>query len=144
MTADCLPILLAAADGRAVAAVHAGWRGLAAGVVEATLASMPVEPRELMAWLGPGISQARFEVGDEVMRAFTADDPEAEGAFENNPGGRWQADLYALARRRLQRAGVADVYGGGLCTYSDPASFFSYRRDRDCGRMATLIFRKQG
>ncbi len=143
MTADCLPVLLAADDGSVVAAAHAGWRGLAAGVVEATIAALPAPPRDLLAWLGPGIAQAAFEVGDEVRAAFVAADPAAAGAFERNAAGRWQADLYALARRRLEAAGVSRVYGGGLCTYTDSARFFSYRRDANCGRMATLILRRE-
>ena len=141
MTADCLPVLVCADDGSVVAAAHAGWRGLAAGVLEATVSAMEAPPQSLMAWLGPGISQAAFEVGDEVRLAFLATDPAAGLAFERNAAGRWQADLYALARQRLAAAGVPRVYGGGFCTYTDPTRFFSYRRDAECGRMATLILR---
>ena len=139
LTADCLPVLLASRDGGAVAAAHAGWRGLAAGVVEAVVARLGIPPDTLLAWLGPAISQPAFEVGDEVRAAFVADDPEAAAAFVPNAAGRWQADLYALARRRLSVAGVGAVYGGGECTYRDADRFFSYRREARCGRMASII-----
>jgi polyphenol oxidase len=138
--ADCLPVLIAARDGRAVAAVHAGWRGLAAGVLEAALRRLDVDPTLLMAWLGPAIGAEHFEVGAEVRSVFVDHDPQAERAFAANPRGRWQCDLVALARQRLARAGVADLYGGTWCTYADPARFFSYRRDGRCGRMAALIW----
>ena len=139
LTADCLPILLCADLGDEIAAIHAGWRGLAAGIVAETIAGMKTRPERLLAWLGPAISQPAFEVGGEVRAAFTDDDPEAAACFLRNERGRWQADLYALARRRLEAAGVDAVYGGGLCTFSDRARFFSYRRDGQCGRMATFI-----
>ena len=138
--ADCMPVLFAARDGRAVAAAHAGWRGLAAGVLEATVARLAVAPRGLIAWLGPAIGPAHFEVGGEVRAAFLAHDPAAAGAFSANSRGRWQCDLSALARRRLSAAGVSAVFGGRWCTYADPARFFSYRRDGQCGRMAALIW----
>lgn len=139
MTADCLPVLLAARDGSVVAASHAGWRGLLDGVLEASVRAMRVDPMQIFAWMGPAIGPEAFEVGSEVSEAFIAagDSP---GAFR--PGrraGRFVADIYALARGRLQRAGVADVSGGGFCTYSDAERFFSYRRDGDTGRMATVI-----
>ncbi len=140
MTADCLPVLFAARDGSAVAAAHAGWRGLVAGVLEATVEKLGTPPETLLAWLGPAISQAAFEVGDEVRAAFVAADPDADTAFLPNAAGRWQADLYALARRRLSAAGVGAVYGGGECTYRDSRRFFSYRREAHCGRMASIIF----
>ena len=139
LTADCLPVLFSTIDGTAVAAAHAGWRGLAAGVLECTIAAMPAPPDRLLAWLGPAISQPAFEVGSEVRDAFLAADEGAGTAFESNERGRYQADLYRLARRRLQRAGVAGVYGGGWCTHADAGRFFSYRRDGQCGRMATVI-----
>jgi hypothetical protein len=147
-TADCLPVLLAASDGSAVGAAHAGWRGLAAGVVEATVAGMRAGMGEvsLGAWLGPAIGAAHFEVGDEVRAAFIARDPAAAAAFAQNLRGRWQCDLYLLARQRLMACGVNDISGGGLCTYADPARFHSYRRDVQhqgmptTGRMATLIW----
>src|SRR6266478_5145296 len=133
--ADCMPVLFAARDGRAVAAAHAGWRGLAAGVLEATLARLAVAPAGLIAWLGPAIGPAHFEVGGEVRAAFLAHDPAAAAAFSANSRGRWQCDLSALARLRLSAAGVSAVFGGRWCTYADPARFFSYRRDGRCGRM---------
>jgi polyphenol oxidase len=138
--ADCLPVLLAARDASVVAVAHAGWRGLAAGVLEATVASLGVAPQQLLAWLGPAISARHFEVGGEVREAFLARDPGAGTAFELNTRGRWQCDLAALARRRLAALGVADVCGGGWCTYADRARFFSFRRDGRCGRMAALIW----
>ncbi len=142
LTADCLPILLCADRGDEIAAIHAGWRGLAAGIVSATITRMKTPAERLLAWLGPAISQPAFEVGDEVLAAFTADDPGADTCFRQNARGRWQADLYALARRRLEAAGVGAVYGGGLCTFGESERFFSYRRDGQCGRMATFIHRK--
>jgi YfiH family protein len=141
--ADCLPILLALRDGSAVAAAHAGWRGLVAGVLEATVKSLEVEPQRLMAWLGPGIGPAHFEVGDEVRSAFLARDADAGGAFASNARGRWQCDLAGLAKRRLAALGVTAVFGGGWCTYADAPRFFSYRRDGRCGRMAALIWREE-
>jgi YfiH family protein len=140
--ADCLPVLLAARDGSAVAAAHAGWRGLAAGVLEATVRRLAVEPGGLIAWLGPAIGQAHFEVGEEVRRAFLAHDAGAASAFAANSRGRWQGDLAGLARRRLAALGVAD-FGCYWCTYSDGSRFFSYRRDGRCGRMAALIWREE-
>ena len=141
-TADCLPILLAAADGREVAAAHAGWRGLAAGVIEATVGMMSTPARDVIAWFGPAISQAAFEVGDEVRQAFLADEPAADACFRVNEHGRWQADLHALARLRLGKLGIGQIHGGGLCTHSDDTRFFSYRRDGQCGRMATFVFKR--
>ena len=139
LTADCLPVLFAARDGSAVAAAHAGWRGLAAGVLERTVAAMQTPPAQLLAWLGPAISQAAFEVGLDVRDAFTAVDPAAAMHFEANARGRWQADLYGLARQRLRAAGVRAIYGGGWCTLEDKGRFFSYRRDQACGRMASVV-----
>jgi YfiH family protein len=139
--ADCLPVLLAARDGTAVAAAHAGWRGLSAGVLESALRTLDVPPAQLLAWLGPAIGPQHFEVGAEVRAAFTRTDPGAAAAFTANARGRWQCDLYALARRRLRALGVRRLYGGQWCTYADPHRFFSYRRDGRCGRMAALIWR---
>lgn len=139
--ADCMPVLFAAADGSAVGAAHAGWRGLASGVLEATVRAMGIPPPRLLAWLGPAIGQANFEVGGDVRDAFLAADPGAAAAFTANTRGRWQCDLYGLARGRLAALGVTFVYGGGWCTYADPGRFFSYRRDGQCGRMAALIWR---
>ena len=141
LTADCLPVVLASASGEEIGVAHAGWRGLAAGVLEATVAAFAAPPRELLAWLGPAISQPAFEVGGEVREAFVRDDPGAAGHFLENEQGRWHADLYGLARRRLERSGVLRVFGGGRCTYGEPTAFFSYRRDGQCGRMATFAYR---
>lgn len=141
LTADCLPVALTTDDGGEIGIAHAGWRGLAAGVVEATVAAFAAPPSRMMAWLGPAISQAAFEVGDEVRAAFLRDDPGAALCFRANERGRWQADLHGLARRRLERAGIARIHGGSRCTYGEPDAFFSYRRDGECGRMATFIYR---
>lgn len=141
LTADCLPLLVADRAGTQVAAVHAGWRGLAAGVVEAALARFEGTPRGLLVWLGPAIGPQAFEVGGEVRDAFVARDPGAAACFAPlRPGRSWLADIYALARRRLARAGVGFVGGGGYCTVSDAARFYSYRRDGVTGRMASLIW----
>ena len=140
MTADCLPVLFAAADGSCVAAAHAGWRGLVAGVLEATVAALPVPPRTLLAWLGPAIGPQAFEVGDEVRAAFVEACAEDVRCFRAD-GGRWRADLFALARRRLGDLGLADIAGGGVCTFGDRERFFSHRRDGRCGRMASAIWR---
>lgn len=140
LTADCVPVLLCDRAGTCVGAAHAGWRGLAAGVLENAVRAMHAPPGALLAWLGPGIGPAAFEVGEEVRAAFLAADPGAGEAFAPSAGGRWLADLYRLARRRLAAAGVYEVHGGEHCTYSDPARFFSYRRDGVTGRMATLIW----
>jgi YfiH family protein len=141
--ADCLPVLIAVRDGSAVAAAHAGWRGLAAGVLESTVKKLAVEPGQLIAWLGPAIGQARFEVGEEVRQAFLAHDAGAAAAFAANARARWQCDLAALARGRLTALGVSAVFGGTWCTYADASRFFSYRRDGRCGRMAALIWRER-
>jgi YfiH family protein len=140
LTADCLPLLLCDRAGGACAAVHAGWRGLHRGVIEATLAALAIPGAELLAWLGPAIGPQRFEVGPEVRAAFVEQDGDAASAFAAGPGDRWLADLYALARLRLAAAGVTHIFGGDLCTVSDPQRFFSYRRDGRTGRMATLIW----
>ncbi len=139
MTADCLPVLFCDRAGRVVAAAHAGWRGLAAGVLEATVARMGVAPGEILAWLGAAIGPAAFEVGDEVRATFVGLHPAAEAAFTPH-GDRWLADIYALARIRLAAVGVVAVYGGGLCAYTDTARFYSYRREGKTGRMASLIW----
>ncbi|MBL8249886.1 MAG: peptidoglycan editing factor PgeF [Candidatus Competibacter sp.] len=139
MTADCLPVLLCDRAGTVVAAAHAGWRGLAGGVIAATVAAMPVPSAGLLAWLGPAIGPEAFEVGDEVRAAFLALDAGNAACFRPSPAGRWLADIYALARRQLRGLGVAAVYGGEFCTFNDSARFFSYRREGKTGRMATLI-----
>ena len=140
-TADCLPVLFCSGDGGEVAAAHAGWRGLAAGVIEATVAKMAHEPRDLLVWMGPAISQPAFEVGNEVREAFIAPDPGSACCFVANDRGRWQADLYALARRRLSAIGVTGIYGGRFCTFSDNGRFYSYRRNADSGRMVSFVAR---
>jgi YfiH family protein len=142
MVADCLPVLFASRDGQRIAAAHAGWRGLASGVLEHTVLALGVPGSELTAWMGPAISQEHFEVGDEVRAAFVAQDAGASTAFVANARGKWQADLVALARRRLNALGVRDVSGGEWCTFADPARFFSHRRDGQGGRMAALIWRE--
>jgi polyphenol oxidase len=142
LTADCLPVVLASAHGNEVAVAHAGWRGLSAGILESTIAAMAAAPADLMAWLGPAISGAAFEVGDEVRNAFLAADAAAAHCFHRNERGRWQADLDGLAVRRLERAGVNRIHGGGRCTFSEPEDFFSYRRDGQCGRQATFAYRR--
>jgi YfiH family protein len=138
-TADCLPVLFCSTDGTRIAAAHAGWRGLAAGILEATIARLEQDPADLMAWLGPAISQVAYEVGGEVRDAFVQPDPGAAACFQPNARGRWQADLYALARRRLAAAGIGGCYGGGLCTFADSERFFSWRRNADSGRIVTFI-----
>jgi polyphenol oxidase len=138
--ADCMPVLFAARDASAVAVAHAGWRGLAAGVLEQTVASLGLPPAGLIAWLGPAISARHFEVGGEVRAAFLAHDPDAKAAFVANVRGRWQCDLATLARRRLAAFGIAEISGGEWCTFADPTRFFSFRRDGRCGRMAALVW----
>ncbi len=141
MTADCLPVLFCSQDGSTVAAAHAGWRGLAAGVLEAVVERMRISADDLLVWMGPAIGPAAFEVGDEVREAFCKRQPADCAAFARNPKGRWQANLYELARSRLNEMGVTAVYGGDFCTYAEPARFFSHRRDGRTGRMATMIWR---
>ena len=142
MTADCLPLLLCDKKGRQVAAVHAGWRSLVGGIVEETLATFP-QPLDVTVWLGPAIGPSAFEVGKDVMDAFCAGPPAlAKDAFlpcPNTPD-KWFADLYLLARLRLQSLGVTDIYGGNFCTFNDESRFYSYRRDQQAGRMASLIW----
>ncbi len=144
LTADCLPLLLCDEAGTVVAAVHAGWRGLCSGVIEQTLRAMNSPPQALLAYLGPAIGPEAYEVGAEVRDAFIAADPagerESEVAFTPGAPGKFHADLYALARRRLARGGVARIYGGGYCTYAERERFYSYRRDGATGRRASLIW----
>ena len=140
MTADCLPVLLCDRAGTVVAAAHAGWRGLAGGVIAATVHRLGVPPTELLAWLGPAIGPTAFEVGEEVRVAFLALDFGSVDCFRPSPAGRWLADIHELARRQLRRLGVTAVYGGDGCTFREPARFFSYRRESRTGRMATLIW----
>ena len=141
LSADCLPVVLASGDGKTLGAAHAGWRGLAAGVLEATVAAMDADPAGIIAWLGPAAGPQAYEIGQEVFDAFTASDSGAADAFAATRPGHWRVDLYALARRRLHAAGVTRIHGGGLCTISDPQRFFSHRRDRRTGRMVTLVWR---
>lgn len=140
LTADCLPVVLCDRAGTRAAVAHAGWRGLVAGILERTVAAMATPGRDLLAWLGPAIGPQAFEVGGEVREAFVTADPRAAEAFTQNERGRWQANLYHLARQRLGRAGVAAVYGGDFCTFGDAGRFFSYRRDGETGRMATVVW----
>ena len=142
LVADCIPVLLADRAGTTVGVAHAGWRGLAAGVIANTVARMTVAPREIVAYLGPGIGPAAFEVGADVRDAFVNRDTRARAAFVPRAPAKWLADLFLLTRQSLQQAGVEDIHGGALCTYSDPARFFSYRRERTTGRMAAVIWMK--
>ncbi|MGM3182357.1 purine nucleoside phosphorylase YfiH [Dickeya oryzae] len=139
MTADCLPVLFCSANGDEVAAAHAGWRGLQAGVLEETLRHFHARPADILAWMGPAIGPQQFEVGGEVREAFLQVDPIADCAFVPR-NGKFLADIYQLARLRLEAAGVTQVFGGEYCTVSDSGRFFSYRRDGMTGRMATLIW----
>jgi YfiH family protein len=141
MTADCLPVLFCDRAGTVVAAAHAGWRGLAAGVLEATVARMGVPAESVLAWLGPAIGPQAFEVGDDVRAAFVADSAGATHAFR--PGerpGKWFADLFMLSRQRLARLGIGSVTGGGRCTYTEVDRFFSYRREGVTGRFASMVW----
>jgi hypothetical protein len=142
LTADCLPVVFCDRDGTCIAAAHAGWRGLAGGVLGSALDAMQVAPDRVLAWLGPAIEQDAFEVGPEVREQFLARSADNELAFKANARGRWQADLYDLARRELARLGVTQVSGGGFSCYADRDRFFSFRRDGTTGRMATLIWMK--
>ena len=140
LTADCLPVLLCEDAGAAVAAAHAGWRGLAAGVIESTVQAMGIPGERLLAWLGPAIGPTVYEVGADVLAAFTVADPGAHIAFHPQPGGKWLCDLYTLARRRLAALGVHRVFGGEFCTCTDRQRFYSHRREGRTGRMASLIW----
>ncbi|MDQ7761721.1 peptidoglycan editing factor PgeF [Xanthomonas sontii] len=142
LTADCLPVVFAARDSSEVGAAHAGWQGLAGGVLEATVAALRTPPTQLQAWLGPAAGPQHYEIGAEVREAFLRHDPAAATAFVDTRPGHWRVDLYALARQRLVAAGLAPdrIHGGGLCTIADAQRFYSYRRDRRSGRMATLAW----
>jgi len=140
LSADCLPVLFCTRTGTSVAAAHAGWRGLAAGVLEAIVAALKSPPGDILVWLGPAIGPAAFEVGEEVRAAFVSRQADAAAAFRPAQAGTYRADLYALARLRLAALGVTAVYGGGWCTYTEAQRFFSYRRDGATGRMASLIW----
>lgn len=141
LVADCMPVLLVDDAASVVGAAHAGWRGLCAGVIEATVGAMQVEPGRLLAWLGPAIGPGAYEVGGEVRDAFLERDASSASAFRVARPGHWLLDLYAAARRRLAACGVRRVYGGTCCTYSDATRFYSFRRERNTGRMAALIWR---
>jgi YfiH family protein len=140
LTADCLPVLFAARDGSVVGAAHAGWRGLAAGVLERTVAAMRAAPGDILAWLGPAAGPSRYEIGTEVRAAFVDTHADAAACFTLTRPGHYLIDLYALARLRLRAAGVDAPFGGGLCTITDAARFYSYRRDGRTGRMASLVW----
>jgi hypothetical protein len=141
-TADCLPVLFCSRDGSEVAAAHAGWRGLAAGVIEATVARMSTDVSDLIVWLGPAIAKPAFEVGTEVRDEFSAAGFDCEQRFTANSRGRWQADLFGLAEDRLKALGVAEVFGERICTFDDPERFFSYRRDGEIDRLLSFIQRQ--
>jgi YfiH family protein len=144
LTADCLPVFLCDRRGAKVALLHAGWRGLSAGVIENGVRAFDVPGNGLVAWLGPAIGSDSYEVGDEVRAVFLGNDPGAAGAFRESGPGRWHADLYMLARRRLSALGIHAVHGGGFCTYRDSARFYSFRREHQTGRMASLIWIDKG
>jgi len=140
-TADCLPVLLCSTAGEEIAAVHCGWRGLAADILANTIDAMDTAAGDLMVWFGPAISQQAFEVQDDVRDAFVSKDEDSAACFKTNERGRYQADLYGLARLKLTKAGVENMYGGSFCTYADPERFYSYRRDGSTGRMLSFIYR---
>lgn len=140
LTADCLPVLFATRDGAQIGIAHAGWRGLAAGVLEASLAQLATTLTNVQVWIGPAIGAVSYEVGEEVRAAFVDRDPGAAAAFESTRAGHWLCDLAGLARRRLQAAGLTQIYGGGFDTFTD-ARFYSYRRAPQTGRFASLIWR---
>ena len=140
MAADCMPVLLADERGTVVGIAHAGWRGLSAGVIEATVAAMALSPSSTLAWLGPAIGPGVYEIGEEVRAAFVDRDARAAAAFRPTRPGHWNLDLYAVARQRLAALGVARIFGGGFCTASDSARFFSYRRNGSSERMAAAIW----
>jgi len=140
LTADCMPVFFSNADGSKVGVAHAGWRGMAAGVLENTVAAIGGEAGGVIAWMGPAIGPDAFEVGPEVREAFMAADSGADTAFRPHKPGKYMADLYALARRRLAKAGLREIHGGGFCTYHEPGRFFSYRRVQKSGRMGAFIW----
>jgi polyphenol oxidase len=141
LTADCMPLLLTDRRGTVVVAAHAGWRGMAAGVIENSAQALRVAPEDILAWMGPTIGPDAFEVGAEVREAFLQQDNGAGEAFRPHGAGKYLADLYRLARRRLAAIGVHAIYGGGFCTFHEPGRFFSYRRVKESGRMGTFIWR---
>ncbi|MCG7372575.1 peptidoglycan editing factor PgeF [Pseudomonas luteola] len=144
MTADCLPVLFCNRQGTRVAAAHAGWRGLVSGVLEATAASLESSPQDILVWFGPAIGPDAFEVGAEVREAFVSEHSQAKTAFKPSVNdGRFMADIYQLARLRLASIGIDAIYGGGWCTYTDTARFYSFRRSPQTGRLASLIWLTQ-
>jgi len=140
LTADCLPLLLCDTEGNRVAVAHAGWRGLAAGVIERAVAALEAPPGEVLAWMGPAIGPRAFEVGPDVREAFVSRDARAQSAFAPHVPGKFMADLYALTRQRLEAMGVTSIHGGGFCTYTETERFFSYRREKMSGRLGTFIW----
>lgn len=141
LTADCLPVLVCDQAGQHIAAIHAGWRGLASGVIENTIHAMETDPATLMAWLGPAIGPQKFEVGADVYHAFTDHDPASKSCFTSHAPEKWMANLYQLAAMRLNKLGIDKIYGGEYCTHSQKDLFFSYRRDHlKTGRMASVIW----
>lgn len=145
MTADCLPALFVSQDGKEIAAAHAGWRGLCDGVLEATVAEFECEPAQISVWLGPAIGPNSFQVGNEVIEQFCAFDPNAEEAFieDGSTSGKFLGNLYQIAKQRLNKLGIVNIFGGDHCTYTEKEHFFSYRRDKQTGRMASLIWRTE-
>ncbi|MFA9488134.1 MULTISPECIES: peptidoglycan editing factor PgeF [unclassified Mannheimia] len=145
MTADCLPVLFVSKDGKEIAAAHAGWRGLCDGILEETVAKFQCPRNEISAWLGPAISEKAFQVGKEVIEQFCAFDPRAEEAFiqDSSTSGKFLGNLYQIATQRLNKLGITEISGGEYCTYTQVDLFFSYRRDKQTGRMATLIWREE-
>lgn len=140
-TADCLPILICNKEGTKIAALHAGWRGLAAGIIDQALQALALPADDMLVWLGPAIGPSQFEVGKDVLDAFTSQNPQAESAFAAKENNKWNANLYALAKLQLHDQGINQVYGGNYCTYTQDDLFFSYRRDKGApGRMASLIW----
>ena len=140
LTADCLPLLICNTQGNCVAAIHAGWRGLANGIIEATLSTLAIKPKDTLAWLGPAIGPTAFEVGKDVYTTFVDMDNDAKEHFCPTKKDHWLANIYGLAKQRLAKCHVTQVYGGNYCTYTEKERFFSYRRDKECGRMATMIW----
>jgi YfiH family protein len=140
LTADCLPVMFTDYEGSCVAVAHAGWRGLVAGILEAIVTALPADPDKIMAWMGPAIGPLAFEVGDEVRQVFSDKHSNTNNAFRATNNGLWLADIYQLASRILKNVGVNNVFGGGYCTYTDEQRFFSYRREKTTGRMASLIW----
>lgn len=143
MTADCLPILLCDRAGKQVAAIHGGWRSLAADIIDVALKQFAIPGQEILAWLGPAIGPEVFEVGDEVRDMFIAQDPQAELAFIATKPGKWLCNIYLIARQHLNKRGVTAIYGGNFCTYAESDRFFSYRRDQTTGRMASMIWKEE-